>query len=284
MKLNPYLEVIIAATFGGLGGALIKLINLPPTSVTFFRFIVPVVLLYIFLKFRKIELFRGNYKVMLGASLINAIRILFFSIGYIYTTMGNAIIMFFTWPIFAALLSIILLKEKVNAKTLALFAMAFVGLIVMYINKEINFSNNDFIGMTAMLFSGIGYALTIIIFKKELPNYTKTETIFYQNLLGAIIFLPFIFINKPYPTMPQLGLGIIYPIIAGLCTFYFFFSALKKLKVAHYSLLTYWEVIAAIFFGVLIFGEAVTWNMVVGGGLIIASSILLRMHEKQASA
>ena len=281
MKLNPYLEVIIAATFGGLGGALIKLLNLPATSTSFFRFIVPAVLLLLFLWYRKIKLFRGNYKLLLAASLLNVVRIFCFVAGYTFTSMGNAIIIFFTWPIFGALLGIILLKEKIKLRTILLFGLAFAGIIIMYMNKEFSFTNSDFIGMTAMIISAITYALTIIIFKKELVNYTKTETIFYQNLIGAIVFIPFIVINKPLPTLSQTGIGILYAIVAGMCTFYFFFSALKRLKVSHYSLLTYWEVVAAVFFGWLIFGEVITWNMFVGGMLIVVSGYLLRRGEKQ---
>ncbi len=275
MRLNPYLEVIIAATFGGLGGALIKILNLPATSSSFFRFGVPIVILFLILKFRKIPLFTGNYKIMLVASLLNVLRIFCFIAGYIYTTMGNAILIFFTWPIFASLLSIIFVKEKIRLRTFLLLIMAFLGIAVMYLGSGITLSNKDFIGMSFMLVSAITYAFTIVIFKKELPHYTKTETLFYQNLIGAVVFLPFIFVNKPYPTLPQVGLGIIYPIVAGLCTFYLFFSALNKLKVSHYSLLTYWEVIASIFFGYVFFGEAITFNMAIGGIIIVISGILL---------
>jgi len=216
---------------------------------------------------------------MLLASLLSAARLFCFIAGYIYTTMGNAIIMFFTWPIFATILSFIFLKEKVRLRTIALLILAFSGILVMYLNKGLSFTSNDFIGMTLMLFSAIIYAVTIVIFKQELKYYTTTETIFFQNVLGAIIFIPFIAINRPMPTLSQTGLGIIYAITAGMCTFYLFFSALKRLNVSHYSLLTYWEVPSAIFFGWLLFHEMITINIIIGGFLILISGFMLRHYE-----
>jgi drug/metabolite transporter (DMT)-like permease len=50
---------------------------------------------------------------------------------------------------------------------------------------------------------------------------------------------------------------------------------------AQYSVLTYWEVLAVVFFGIVFFNEAITWNMVVGGLLIISASLLLRKCENE---
>lgn len=279
MKLNPYLEVIIAATFGGFAAALIKLLGLPSTSACFFRFAVPVLLLVLYFWYKGTNPFRGNYKTMMITSALSAARLFCFITSYIYTSVSSATIIFFTWPIFAALMGIFYYKERVNVKTMFLFGLAFAGIILMYIHKEVSLTNLDFIGMTLMIISAILYAVTIVIFKNQLEYYTKSETIFYQNLVGAVVFIPFIFINTPAPDLRQIGLAVFYAAIAGICTFYFFFSALKKMKVSHYSLLTYWEVPSAIFFAWLLFRESITLNMVIGGILIIISGFLLRNAE-----
>ncbi len=279
MKLNPYLAIILASTIGGSSGVFIKLLDLPSTSITFFRMFIPVVILLAYLTWKKTKLFRGNYRVMLVASGLNAIRMFLFFVGYLYTTIGNAVIILFTWPIFASIFSAIFLKEIVSKRTASLIGMAFLGIVIMYMTQEIRFGNMDFIGMAAMLLSAIIFSITAIIFKKELINYSRTETIFYQNLIGAIAFAPFIFINTPVPTFVQTGVASLYGFLIGIVAFLLFFLALRKLKMSHYSLFTYWEVLAAIFFGTLFFNEAITWNMLVGGGLILAAGILLRKEK-----
>ena len=282
MRLNPYLAIILAATIGGSGGVFIKLLNLPATSITFFRVFIPVIFLLIYFGWKKIKLFQGNYKIMLFASGLNAIRMFLYMVAYLYTSIGNAVIILFTWPIFATIFSVIFLKEKVTKKTSLLIGMAFLGIVIMYANKEIGFGNNDFVGMGAMLLSAIIFAFTAIIFKRELKNYTRTETIFYQNLIGAIVFLPFIFINKPLPTITQTSVASFYGFFVGIIAFLLFFFALKKLKMSHYSLFTYWEVPAALIFGVIFFKEVITLNMIFGGLLIIIAGLLLRKEKDNA--
>ncbi len=281
MKLNPYLAIIIAATIGGSSGVFIKLLDLPATSITFFRMAVPVVVLLVYLKYKGTIFFRGNYRIMMLASVLNATRMFFFFVGYLYTSIGNAVIILFTWPIFGSLFSAIFLKEKISVRTATLIGLAFMGIVIMYSEKEISFGNEDFIGMAAMLFSAILFSITAVIFKKELVNYSRTETIFYQNLVGAFVFLPFLFINTPLPTALQAGVASLYGFLIGIVAFVLFFFALRRLKMSHYALFTYWEVIAAIFFGVVFFQEAITLNMILGGGLILATGILLKKQKTQ---
>lgn len=279
MKVNPYLAIIIAATIGGASGIFIKLIDLPATTITFFRMAVPVIILLGYLHYKGIKLFRGNYRMMMLASVLNAVRMLLFFIGYLYTSIGNAVIILFTWPIFGTLFSAIFLKEKVSVRTAILVGLAFFGIVTMYVNMEIGVGNEDFIGMAAMLFSAILFAATAVIFKQKLQVFSRTEAIFYQNLVGAVVFLPFVFINVPVPSAMQIGAASFYGVLIGIVAFMMFFYALRRLKMSHYALFTYWEVIAALFFGVLFFGEGITWNMVVGGGLILVTGILLRKKK-----
>ncbi len=281
MKVNPYLAIIIAATIGGASGVFIKLIDLPATTITFVRMAAPVIILLGYLYYKGIKLFKGNYRMMMVASVLNTVRTFLFFVGYLYASIGNAVIILFTWPIFGTLFSAIFLKEKVSVRTAILIALAFLGIVIMYINTEIGFGNEDFIGMAAMLFSAIFFAMTAVIFKQKLHVYSRSETIVYQNLVGAVVFLPFVFINMPAPSALQISAASLYGVLIGVFAFMMFFYALKRLKMSHYALFTYWEVIAALFFGVLFFGENITWNMVVGGGLILATGILLRKQKAE---
>jgi len=276
MNLNPYLAVILASTIGASSGVFVKLLNLPPALITFFRLSIPVLILFPYLKCKKVEFFRGDYKIMLFASLLNAVRLFFFIYAYFHASIGGAVIILFSWPIFAAFFGVIFLKEKLTKRTAALIFMAFCGIIIMYINKGIGFGGKDFLGMAAMLISAIVFSLMAIIFKKQLENYSRTEAIFYQNLVGAGLFLPFLLINWPVLTMVKTAAAVFYGFIAGIGAFLLFFYALKRLKISHYSLFSYWEVIAAIWFGVWFFDEKVTINVVIGGALIVLAGLLLK--------
>ena len=49
---------------------------------------------------------------MLIASSINAARMFLYFIGFTYASIANAVIVLYTWPIFATLLGLMFLKEK----------------------------------------------------------------------------------------------------------------------------------------------------------------------------
>ena len=281
MKLNPYLAVILAASIAGFGAFIIKSLSLSSTVLSFFRTSIPVIILLVYFAYKKIKLFQGNYKILVFASVLNAIRILLYFIAYKYASIGNAIIILFTWPIFATIFSAIFLKEKISKRTGLLIGLAFIGIIIMYLNKEFSFNNSDFIGMFAMLCSAIIYSITAVIFKKELSNKSEPEIIFYQNFAGAIIFLPFIFLNKSELVLPQVLGASGYAFLIGIIAFLLFFYALKRLKMSHYSLFTYWEVPAALIFSVIFFKEVITLNMILGGLLILISGILLRKKKQK---
>ena len=276
INLNPYLEVILAGILWGTSGIFIKILNLPPTTISFFRLAIPALILRIYFLIKKKKLKYSNNKLMLLASSLNAIRVFFYFVGFTLTSIGNAVIILYTWPIFATILSIIFLKEQISKKNILLLSTAFIGIILIYLNKEISFANKDFLGMSSMLLSAIIYSSTIVIFKKESLTHSKFEIIFYQNLTGAILFLPFIIINRPIPTLPKISIATIYAILIGLVGYTLFFSALKKIKTFTASMLSYTEVISGIIFGIIIFKEILTLNMIIGGILIIMSTTMIK--------
>ena len=276
MNKKAFFAVLLSASIAGASGVFIKAVAMPATSIAFVRTTIPTLFMGAFLLFSGVKLFRGNYKLMLSGSVFNAIRMYFFFIAYIYTSIGNAVIIGFTWPIFVTIFSILFLKEEVSRRNIVLLLLSFMGIIIVFANKEITFENRDFIGMSAALSMAITYAISVIIFKKGTATYSRSEIIFYQNLVGMFVFLPFILANQPFPILQDLGIIAIYAILMGMIGFSFFFYGLKHLKASSASMLAYIEVVSAFCFGIFLLGETFTWNMLIGGGIIIATTVLLR--------
>jgi drug/metabolite transporter (DMT)-like permease len=276
MKANPYLQVLLAILIMGSSGAFIKFLNLPPTTLSFFRMAVPAGLLYLYFSVRKVNLFRYHSGWMLFGSMLNAIRIFLFVFGFTYTSISNAVLILNSWPVFANLFSMLFLGEKVPRRNLLLLLLPLSGIMLLFINQPLSVENEDFLGMSAMLFSAMIYASTIIIFKRESPKYSGYETTFFQNLAGAIIFLPFLWYHDFDFSVRQISLGIVYAFLVGIVAFGLYFSALRQIKASTISFLSYLEVVVATSFGILLFDEALSWNIIAGGSLIIVSTLLLK--------
>ena len=275
MKQKAWLAVLLGASIGGFGGIFIKNFSIPATSITWIRVAVPTILLALWLGYQRVPVFRGHYKKMLLGSALNALRLYLFISAFIFTSIGNAIIMFYTWPIFTTLLGIFILKEQVSLRQIGILALAFIGIIIAYSEQDLSFESQDFIGISAAVTSAFIYALTVIIFKSETLNYHRNEILFYQNFLGAFIFLPLFLTNRPLPTVLDWTLGLSYAVIIGLLAFSLFFFALKHLKASTASMLAYVEVVSAILLSYIWMGDTLKPSMIIGGSLIILSTILL---------
>ena len=269
------IAVLIAATLAGASGVFVKYMSMPATSMSAIRTGLPVFLLGAYLLFQRKPILRQGYSSLLLASLINALRMYLFFVAFIYASIANVVLILYTWPISVTLFSVVFLKEQVSRKTIGLLGLAFIGIIIVFSNKEFNFENNDFIGMLATLGSATLYAITVVIFKKESASYSPAEIIFYQNLLGALIFIVLFSLYDPWPSQQDILLGSTHAIILGMVGFLFFFFALKHLPASKVSLLAYVEIVSALCFSVFLMKEPLTPNMILGGSMIIGATLLL---------
>jgi len=281
MKQKAIYALIVASVIAGFNGVLIKAMeSMTAGSIAFIRASIPNLLLLFWIFKTNTNIFRGNTKKMLAASLLNAARIYFYLMAFIYTSIGNAIILFYSWPIFVSILGIVFLKEKVSRKQILLLFTAFIGLIIAYSGKSFSFEDKDFIGMVAAILASIGYAITVVVFKSESNNYHRNEIIFYQNLAGIFVFLPFFIGNYPVAELGHIGIGFVYATLIGIGVYSLFFYGLKHLKAATASSMMYLEVVSALLISTLLLKESLSISMIVGGTLILISSFLLTNLNK----
>jgi drug/metabolite transporter (DMT)-like permease len=196
--------------------------------------------------------------------------------GYTYTTIGKAVILLYTWPIFAMLFGMIILKEKINARKLVLIVTAFSGVVLIYSGNGAGMRSDEYLGLAAITFSAMIYSITVVLFKKESVRFTSWETVFFQNLLGTFIYFPFLFLVDYQMQVNQALAVTAYGMLIGLAGFGLFFSSLQDLKASTVSFLNYIEVVSAITLGIIFFNEKLTMEMVMGGALIIAAATLVQ--------
>lgn len=275
MAKKAFLSIVIGSLIAGLTGLFVKNISVPAVSIAFVRLALPASLLAIWIAWKGIAFFRGNYRVMLLASALNAVRMYLFLTAFIFTSITQAVIMIFTWPVFVNLLSSIWLKEKISRRQIGILFLAFLGIIIIYSDQPFSFHNRDFIGMSAGIGSAIFYSISFIIYKTEIHNYHRNEIIFYQNLVGAFLFLPFFILSKSPPALQDLILMTGYALLMGVVIFNFFFYGLKYLKASQASMIAYVEIISAVSVGILFMGDKITPTILIGGLFIISSLSLL---------
>lgn len=276
MRLNPYLTIILATMIMATSGSFIKYLQLPTSMLASIRMAVPAIVLYTLFASRGEFLIKKSSKTIVLASGLNAIRLFFYVLSFAYTSIANAIIILYTWPVFATLFSALILKEKIERTNALLLVLPFTGVVLLFAQQDFSLQNQDVIGMSSMLFSASVFALSVILFKRESHKYSGFQTVIYQNMVGGVVFLPAFFLSDYQISLHQLSVAVFFAILLGVIAFGLFFSALRNLKASTLSFLTYLEVVFAILYGYIFFHETITWNMILGGALILVAAILLK--------
>ncbi|WP_370174115.1 DMT family transporter [Leeuwenhoekiella palythoae] len=283
MENKAIYAVILAALIAGFNGILIKAMpSLSTGAIGWFRAGVPVLfLLPGLLKARQLKV-QGNTRMLLLASVINAVRTYFFLLAFVYTSVGNAIVLFYVYPLFITIIETTVYKAPISKKQVLFMLLAFGGIAFTYADKEFSFESRDFIGMLAAILAAVGYAFFVSIFKRQTQDCNRNQLLFYQNLAGAVLFIPFLFGLKDV-ALTHMGIGVFYGLLIGIVQFGLFFFGLKHLNATTAASLMYLEVLSAVLLSFFILNEQLSWNTYVGGLLILISSFYISKLNRKAS-
>lgn len=282
------IEVVVATAFLGLSGPFIRLANLPSGVMTFMRCAIPAVVLGIWLFIRDRRVSRretrtnggptgvsarpGRVGWLLVASAINAVRLLLYFEAYRHTSLGNALLILYSWPAFAVIFGYFMLRETVTAGEILLLVVAFVGMGVVFSGSGFGFRDSDFLGMTLMALSAALFALMLTLIRRE--KVDRLRATFWQNLIGAFVFLPAFVIAAPEISGTGLAWASANGLFVGAVGYVLVFSAYQRLTGPVVGHLSYLEVVFGLFWAVAAFQEPLSWRLIVGGGLIVVSMMI----------
>jgi len=271
----PVLAVLAGAAIGASSGLYIKGIAVSSLALAGFRMGVPFLVLLPVLARRGSLLGNPATRTALwSASGLNAVRMFLFILAYKLTTIGNAVVLLYLWPIFALLMDHARLKRLPAPGQIVLLLLASAGVVTMNLHRPFSFSSGDLLGSLCMIASAFLFAATVILFKGALATVHESEVLFFQNVVGGLVFLPFLLVELRQIPAANLALGALYGASVGLLGFGCFFFAMKRLPLFQYSALAYSEVIIAVGFGVAILGESLAPNQALGGAMTLTASFL----------
>lgn len=282
--MHPYLLVLGATVMWGVSGVYVKILNLPLFYFASLRTLIPVVLIFGWTLWQKSTLkIHHHHGVIWIASLLNAIRTICFFIGYTYLPVSQAVVLMYTWPIWVVLLESLMFNIRLEYRQIALTCLAFAGILIVQGVGTSSFGLTSSVGGIALLVAALANAGMLLLFKKANVHLSAVQTIFYQNIVGSLVFLPFFPTIMTVPAW-KTSVAIAYAAFVGIGGYLLFFLALQKLRSSRASLLSYFEVITNVFFASLLLHEPISRHALVGGGLIVISAILMYYTKEHPQA
>ncbi len=181
--------MIIASVLWSIGGIFIKLINWNPMAIAGSRSAIAALVMMVYLKKFK---FKINKSMLICACSYSLLVILFVSANKL-TTSANAILLQFTSPVWVALLSRAILKQKISRIDGITIIFVILGMIMFFIDElEMSY----LLGNILAILSGIVMAGMILLFQQQKEN-SLVEITLLGNVITAIVGIPFYFISSP---------------------------------------------------------------------------------------
>ncbi|MDC7241381.1 MAG: DMT family transporter [Spirochaetales bacterium] len=277
--------IIGGAALGASSGLYIKSLPFSSLALTGYRMCIPFLCLLPLMIRRKVALGppRRRKQVVI-ASVFNGIRMLLYVLAYKLTSIASAVVLLYLWPLFALIINGIYRREKPNLREIVLILLAIGGVVLLNFQKGFSFSGEAMLGNISMILSALIFSVATLIFKEALKDHDEGEVVYFQNALGALVFLPFMIAESVGAPAAEIGLGLVYGLSVGILAWGFYFFALKRLPLFQYSALTYIEVFFGVVFGILFVAEDMTLLKTAGIALVLLASVLSRFSPSPGKA
>lgn len=278
VKVKGYLLGALAAASYGMN----PLFALPlysdgmdPYSVLFFRYLFAIPILGIMLKARgrTFAVSRHDILPLVVMGLLLAMSSLSLFLSYNYMEAGIASTMLFVYPIMVAVIMAIFFRERLTAQTASCIFVALVGIALLY--KGSDGATLDATGVMWVMVSALSYALYIVgVNRPRLKGIATLKLTFYALVFGFSIFIvctdfgrALTFPSAWYKWGNLVALALFPTAISFLCTT----QAIQYIGSTPTAILGALEPLTAVFFGVTVFGEALTPRLMFGIVMIIAA-------------
>lgn len=281
-KAKGYLLGTIAAATYGMN----PLFALPlykdgmnPDSVLFFRYALAIPIMALMIKARG-RSFKVHPKEVLPLALMGmlmALSSLTLFLSYNYMDAGIASTLLFVYPIMVAVIMALFFREKLTKLTIACIFLALSGIGLLY--QGDGGETLSLVGIGLAMASALSYAIYIVGVNRPLLKVVPTVALtFYVLLFGFTLFLVRVdfgrdlFITDTWYLWGNLIALALFPtVISFLCTT----QAIQYIGPTPTAILGALEPLTAIFFGVLVFGEALTPRLCTGIVLILLAVTLI---------
>lgn len=220
----------------------------------------------IYTKKIRMHLIRGVLAVLAMLSGFYAVTVLPLTL---VTTLG------FSRPLFMIPLAILFLHEVVKARRWSATIIGFIGILI-----AIRPSGEIEPAVLIALFSSFIFAIVMITTKKLSATEAPTTLMFYQGFLSSLFILPLCLFFWETPNINELILLFMLAIFGSLsvnCTI----RALKLADTTIVSPIEYIRIIFATFAGFIIFMEIPSIWTLVGGLIIIFSTVYIAYRESR---
>ena len=285
ISLNNNIMGIIFMTLGmfclSVNDVVVKGLNIsfPVWEVIFFRafsgILVSFVLIFIF-GWKSLKTKKPIRHFVRAFSAVGCVIFYFFGLKFLLLSENIAIV--HSAPIFAALLAVPILGERLGIHRITAIVIGFIGVIIIVKPGTDVFKLVSILPLISALFMASVYLSTRSLMNTD----SSIAIIFYYSLallITSIVFFPSDFaMPNIVQLIPLMSLGV-----TGSLGHYFLSQAAKNAEVVVISPFEYSSFIFVGIMGYIFYNEVPSVSIIIGGILIIAGGVYIAYREQKVS-
>lgn len=272
--------VAASAILWGTIGLFVRAVDAPALVITFYRVTIAAVAAIVIVAARpslaagSAALWRLRWLVagMVTFYTFNWV-LLFFSIKL--TTIGNAVLAYYTAPAFMAVLGAVFLRERVTASVAAAVGLAFIGLAIVF-GPATSGGHNAVAGLLCGVAAGFLYAGAVVMAKPLRQHVTPWMTSLVQTVGATVLLAPLVALSGDRLTgfsAVEWGTLLLLGLLHTTAAFALFFTGIRRLDAQTVGFVMYLDPLTAVLTAALLLGERLSASQLVGGALIVASGL-----------
>jgi len=235
------------------------------------------VLLAIAFAQRRIPPFRTRWKQFAVVGVVNsAIPFVLFCYAEQHISASAGAVLNATSPFFAAIAGAMWLSQPITAQKVAGIVLGLVGVVVLVGLQPGATSNDTLLAVGACLIAAVCYTLAGVYTKRALSDVPSRSIACASLVAAALALMPLL----PFTTIPGPLTAIVLANVAGLAVgstaiaYLIYFKLIADVGPQRALTVTFLIPLFGILWGALFLGEPLTSNLLLGGALVVAGTIV----------
>jgi drug/metabolite transporter (DMT)-like permease len=190
--------------------------------------------------------------------------------------LSDAVFIIYLAPVLIALFAPLVLKEKLEGRTVVALGFAIAGLAaISFIGNDVSNGSDGLKGVGFAVLSAVSYAVLVLTVKYLRDSMSSLAIFFYQSIVMIALILPFAGWRPPTLDAGQWGSLFIIGAVHSAILPMVYLVVIKRVKAQHMGVLSYVDPLSSTLFAWLLLGEVPGWENFAGGALIIAAGMII---------
>ena len=280
--LRHIFELLLATLFISTSGVLGKYIEMPPPVIVWWRSSLAMVFLFIYCKYKNINL-KITSRKDIATFILGAIFMAAHWITYFYalklSNVALGMLSLYTFPVITALLEPVFMKTKFNPMHIVLGIIVLLGIYILA--PEFNLESSHVQGIGLGLISALCYSLRILIMKQHVAKYNGTMLMFYQVLLITILLVPTLFLMDTSSIKTQYPYVLLLALLTTAIGHTLMVQKFNYFSVSTASIISSIQPIFGIILAFFFLSEIPTLQTFFGGLLILSTVIIESVRSRK---